>query len=132
MRDRYSFSPGKNNPNIDTIRIYQEIIAARGPMIVKARHTSDFFQMNNEAIQDASLSWAAKGLLAYLLSLPEELEVRLRHIITRSSCSRFATESALNELINERNEKKEQGGNKRRDTKYTVYENPALCRKPAQ
>jgi hypothetical protein len=41
-------------------------------MIVKAKHTSEFFQMNNAPVQDPGLSWAARGLLAYLISLPEE------------------------------------------------------------
>ena len=101
-------------------------------MIVKSRHKSDFFQMDNKSIQDPSLSWAAKGLLAYLLSLPEEWEVHLRDIFSRSACSRLATESAMNELISAGYIKKEQGENKRRTTKYIIYENPALCRKLAQ
>jgi DNA-binding MarR family transcriptional regulator len=101
-------------------------------MIVKAKHKSEFFQMNNEAVQDPSLSWAAKGLLAYFMSLLESWEVRLRDIIGRCPSSRCATESTLNELIKAGYVKKEQGKNKRRDTKYTVYETPALCRIPAQ
>ena len=93
-------------------------------MIVKSEHKSEYFQMNNEAIQDPSLSWAARGLLAYLLSLPEKWEPHMRDLFTRSSAGRRATEAAMNELIAAGYVKKEQGGNKRRDTKYTVYEAP--------
>jgi len=101
-------------------------------VIVKSKHKGNYFQMDNESIQDPSLSWAAKGLLAYLLSLPEEWEVHLRDIFSRSTCSRLATESAMNELISAGYVKKEQGENKRRTTKFTVYEDPALCWKSTQ
>jgi hypothetical protein len=94
-------------------------------MIVKAKHKSEFFQMNNEAIQDPSLSWAAKGLLAYLLSMPEKWEPHLRDLFVRSSGGRRATEAAMKELIDTGYVRKDQGENKRRDTKFTVYESPA-------
>jgi len=94
-------------------------------MIIKAKHTADFFQMNNGPVQDPSLSWAAKGLLSYFLSLPETWEVRLRDLFVRSAVGRRATEAAMKELEAAGYVKKEQGENKRRDTKYTVYEVPA-------
>jgi hypothetical protein len=101
-------------------------------VIIKGKHRSKFFQMDNAPVQDPGLSWAAKGLLAYLLSLPESWEVHLRDLFLRSSSSRVATETALKELIKAGHVVKAQGKNKRRDTKYTVYEDPALCRKPTQ
>jgi DNA-binding MarR family transcriptional regulator len=101
-------------------------------MIVKAKHTSDFLQVDNKPVQDPGLSWAAKGLLAYLLSLPETWEVHLRDLFCRSSSSRRYTEIALNELIAAGYVVKDQGENKRRTTRYIVYEDPVLCRKPAQ
>jgi DNA-binding MarR family transcriptional regulator len=101
-------------------------------MIVKAKHTSDFLQMNNAPVQDPGLSWAAKGLLAYLLSLPETREVHLRVLFSRSSSSRRYTEIALNELIAAGYVAKEQGENKRRTTRYIVYEDPALRQKRTQ
>jgi hypothetical protein len=88
--------------------------------------------MDNTPVQDPGLSWAAKGLLAYLLSLPETWEVRLRDLFLRSSCGRKPTQAALNELIEAGYVVKIQGKNKRRDTKYHVYENPALCPVRAQ
>jgi hypothetical protein len=80
--------------------------------------------MNNESIQDPSLSWAAKGLLAYLLSLPEKWEVHLTELFTRSADGRRPTQAAMDELITAGYVSKEQGKNKRRDTKYTVFETP--------
>ena len=93
-------------------------------MIVKAKHTTEFFQMNNTSIQDPSLSWKARGLLAYFMSLPETWEIHLRDLWTRSPDGRAATETALKELIAAGYLRKEQGKNYRRDTKYTVYETP--------
>ncbi|WP_043923165.1 hypothetical protein [Leadbettera azotonutricia] len=101
-------------------------------MIIKDKHTKEFFQMNNESIQDPGLSWGAKGLLAYFLSLPETWEVHLRDLFVRSSSGRKPTEAAMRELIKAGYVEKIQGENKRRDTKYVVYENPALCPKRTQ
>jgi DNA-binding MarR family transcriptional regulator len=93
-------------------------------VIVKAKHTSEFFQMENESIRDPSLSWAAKGLLAHLISLPDTWNVHLTELFTRSADGRRATQAAMKELEAAGYVKKEQGKNKRRDTKYTVYETP--------
>jgi hypothetical protein len=94
-------------------------------MIVKAKHKkANFFQMNNEPIQDASLSWAARGLLAYLISMPENWEVHLRDLFTRSANGRRPTQAAMNELIAAGYVKKKQGKRKPWDTVYTVYEIP--------
>jgi hypothetical protein len=101
-------------------------------MIVKEKHMTEFFQMNNAPVQDPGLSWAAKGLLAYLLSLPEIWEVHLKDLFSRSICGRKPTQAALNELIAAGYVVKEQGKNKRRTTRYIVYEDPALCPKQAQ
>jgi DNA-binding MarR family transcriptional regulator len=101
-------------------------------MIVKAKHTSDFLQMDNKSAQDPGLSWAARGLLVYLLSLPETWEVHLRDLFCRSPSGRYTTETALNELIEAGYVVKIQGENKRRDTKFIVYEDPALCPKRTQ
>jgi hypothetical protein len=91
-------------------------------MIVKATHKSDFFQMNNAPIQDPGLSWAAKGLLGYLLSLPEIWEVHLTNLFKHSVNGKDSTMSAMNELIKAGHVVKIQGPNKRRDTQYIVFE----------
>src|ERR1700720_1069804 len=48
--------------------------------------------------QDARLSFAAKGLLEYLLSLPPEWVVCLKHLATVSTDRITAVTSAMNEL----------------------------------
>jgi len=94
-------------------------------MIVKAKHKTEYFRMNNKAIQNPNLSWAARGLLAYFLSLPEKWELHLRDLFSRSLLDgRRRTEAALSELIEAGYVIKSQGKNYRRDTRYTVYEDP--------
>lgn len=41
-------------------------------MIFRDKHDGEFFQMSNSTIQDKELSLSARGLLAYMLSLPDE------------------------------------------------------------
>jgi hypothetical protein len=91
-------------------------------VIVKDKHMSEFFQMNNASVQDSGLSWAAKGLLAYFLSLPETWEVHLTDLFRRSVNGKDSTMSAMNELIKAGHVVKRQGPNKRRDTQYIVFE----------
>jgi hypothetical protein len=108
------------------------LMAGKKPtLIFKDKHTKEtgnFFQMNNAAIQDPGLSWAAKGLLAYFLSLPEIWEVRLTDLFTRSSNGKDSTISAMNELIKAGHVVKIQGENKRRDTRYIVFEDSSKGR----
>jgi hypothetical protein len=95
---------------------------------------SEYCQINNAPIQDPGLSWAAKGLLAYFISLPETWEIHLSELYVRgkrggrSSDGRSKTESALNELIATGYVKKVQGEDYRNETKYIVYENPDINR----
>jgi hypothetical protein len=94
-------------------------------MIVKdKRHISNYFIMHNKPIQDPSLSWAARGLLAYLISMPDDWKVRMRDLFGRSADGRNLTERAMNELIAAGYVKKEQGENKRKSTVFTVFETP--------
>jgi hypothetical protein len=72
---------------------------------------SEFFQMNKAPVQNPGLSWAARGLLAYFLSLPETWEVHLRDLFTRSMDGRRSTQAAMNELIAAGYVVKEQGKN---------------------
>jgi hypothetical protein len=91
-------------------------------MIAKEKHMTEYFQMDNKPVQDPGLSWSAKGLLAYFLSLPETWEVHLTDLFRRSANGKDSTMSAMNELIKAGHVVKIQGPNKRRDTQYIVFE----------
>jgi hypothetical protein len=101
-------------------------------VIVKDKHKSEFLQMNNAPVQDPGLSWSAKGLLAYLLSLPETWEVHLTDLFRRSVNGKDSTMSAMDELIQAGHVVKIQGPNKRRDTQYIVFEDSSRVRDYAE
>lgn len=88
-----------------------------------------YLLLNKTCLQDNFLSWKAKGLHSYLMSLPDDWKINLNDLKKRSSCGRDATASALNELIKygyvkriarrDNNTKKLLGG-----FDYEVYETP--------
>lgn len=66
--------------------------------IVKARRTSDFTQVPNEPLQRPDLSWKAKGLLCYLLSLHDDWVLHLSELPEHSTDGAASTRTAFKEL----------------------------------
>ena len=56
--------------------------------------------IGNEAAQDSSLSWKAKGLLVYLLSLPRDWNIRLSELARHATDGIDSTRKAMDELLN--------------------------------
>jgi hypothetical protein len=69
--------------------------------IFKAQHNADnpYVILDKRPIENPKLSWKAKGLLAYLLSRPDEWIVRMGDLIKRSTDRESATRTAIQELI---------------------------------
>lgn len=72
--------------------------------IVRIEHnkTNPYVMLNKKVLEDESLSWAAKGLWAYLLSKPDHWKVSVAHlskIYDRKGGGERAVYSLLNELI---------------------------------
>ncbi|MFN7096157.1 MAG: hypothetical protein ACK4PR_01150, partial [Gammaproteobacteria bacterium] len=57
-----------------------------------------FLIIEKNCIQDMRLSWKARGLLIYLLSMPDNWELRISDLINRSPDGRDAVYSILKEL----------------------------------
>ncbi|GIV03584.1 MAG: hypothetical protein KatS3mg015_2414 [Fimbriimonadales bacterium] len=57
-----------------------------------------FAVIDRRTLADERLSWAARGLLAYLLSLPDDWQVRPGHLAGRAPCSDYRLRQALAEL----------------------------------
>jgi len=80
-------------------------------------------------LQDKNLSWKARGILAYLLSLPENWTLYVKELLAHSEMDgEKATRTGLNELIefgyiHRRAARREDG--KFRGQEYLVYEDPA-------
>jgi hypothetical protein len=67
--------------------------------IIRVRHESNFTQLSNEMLRDKNLSWKAKGLLACLMSLPDEWVILKTALHQFAKDGRDGTIAAFNELI---------------------------------
>lgn len=66
--------------------------------IVKAKRKNKFTILPNEVLQNPNLSFRAKGLLSYILSLPEDWVIYVDELSNHSSEGRDAVRTAFREL----------------------------------
>ena len=92
--------------------------------IRKKKH--DFTIIDNTGIKDPNLSWKAKGLLCYLLSLPDDWQIFISDLKNRSTDGRDSTASGIAELIKNNYATQEQIrlDNGQFGYEYTIYEVP--------
>ena len=67
--------------------------------ITKPKRRTAFVQIDKRGLQDKGLSWKAKGLLAYLLTLPPDWQIYIRELQKHATDGRDSTASALKELM---------------------------------
>ena len=96
----------------------------------RAKREKDYTVIDNTCLRDARLSWKAKGLLCYLLSLPDGWEIHLSEIVKHSTDGKTALSNAIAELVADGYLQKEQT----KDTHgrfsacaYRIYETPQPC-----
>ena len=53
-------------------------------LTVRAAHERGYTKISNAMLCDVTLSWKARGLLAYLLSMPDDWKVIVSHLETQS------------------------------------------------
>lgn len=58
-----------------------------------------FVMIDRRPIENPDLSWKAKGILAYLLSRPDNWTVQIGDLVKRSTDKAFAIRGAINELV---------------------------------
>jgi hypothetical protein len=94
-----------------------------------ARH-EHYVVLDRATVQDARLSWAARGLLAYLLSLPADWTIRVAHLQQQGGVGRDALRGILRELQSfgylSGFGKGEQRNGGKIDHELRVYESPRL------
>ena len=85
----------------DTMGSNQSHVGQEGPraqasdtVIIRRTVRRNFTTLPNELIRDGRLSWAALGLLVYVLSLPDDFRLRLSHLAKQKASGREATRSA--------------------------------------
>lgn len=62
------------------------------------KHKDPYTRVVNSVIEDISLSWAARGLLVYLLSKPDDWTVKTGDLIRKSPAGRDHVLKLLKEL----------------------------------
>jgi hypothetical protein len=67
--------------------------------IIRVKHSQNFTQLSNDMLRDKSLSWKSKGLLACIISLPDEWVVLKTALHQFSKDGRDGTITAFNELV---------------------------------
>lgn len=67
--------------------------------IIKIRKQKNFSIISNIPLNDKSISFKAKGIWAYLMSKPEDWEVRVSNLINTSTEGRDAIYSGIKELV---------------------------------
>jgi len=68
-------------------------------VIVKVHKKSNFVSIDNKILNDDELSWKAKGLLCYLLSKPNDWQVRLGDLNKKGKDGRESVRSGMKELL---------------------------------
>jgi hypothetical protein len=69
-----------------------------GDTIIRVQKQDNYTIINNECIKDIRLSWKAKGLMAYLLSLPNDWKINIIELEKHATDGIKALRSGLKEL----------------------------------
>lgn len=96
-------------------------------MIIKIKKETNYSIISNEPLHDINLSYGARGLLAYLLTLPSDWELNMPYLVSKSKKDgRDKVSSLFAELMElgyaERTENRVKGQFKGYD--YTIFEKP--------
>ena len=65
---------------------------------IREKKDRNYTMLDNTFIRDTRLSWKAKGLMTYLLSLPDDWEIHLSEIEQHATDGMGSLRSAVNEL----------------------------------
>ena len=68
--------------------------------IIRNRRRSRFVSIDQKAVDDERLSWAARGLLHYLLARPDDWKVLVKDLQRRGDLKRDGIYGLLKELRN--------------------------------
>lgn len=93
--------------------------------IFRQQRESNFTYVPNEILHDSSLSWKAKGLLVFILSLPNNWELNTAHLKTKSTDGADSVYSGLKELCDAKYMwKRARGGGVGGGWEYLVWDTP--------
>ena len=98
-------------------------------MIFRIRKTNNYTVICNHVFRNNRLSWKAKGILAEMLSMPDDWQFSTQELIHRAKDGRDAVYSAIKELEGAGYLKRERATNEKGQFvgyDYNVYETPSL------
>ena len=99
-------------------------------MIIRRKHNANFTVVPNGPINDEALTFEALGLLAYLLSRPDNWQVHLNQLRTRGELGRDRAQKLMRLLIDAgyvvRRQARADDSKQFRDYEYVVYDCPQL------
>ena len=97
------------------------------PIVKVKKYKDPYVQIDKRVIEDTRLSWKAKGMLVYLLSKPDNWQVRVKDLVKKAKDGREAALSGIAELIENGYAIREQShteAGKWAVTVYTITEQP--------
>lgn len=95
--------------------------------IFRQKRTSNFTVVPNEFLHSQELSFKAKGILTYLLSLPSDWELHVSHLSTISSDGRDSVYNGIQELIEAKYIwRRPRSGTEPGGWEYFIYDSPEL------
>lgn len=104
-------------------------MSERDNTIMRVEKNKNFVVMDKTFLQDAQLSWKAKGIMAYMLSLPDDWRFYLTELQEHSTDGEKAFRSGFKELTDAGYVKRFPVRKGRRIERWetVVYENPLLA-----
>lgn len=66
---------------------------------IKVKKTKNYTVINNEILKRDDISWKAKGIMCYVLSLPEDWTINLNEIMQNATEGKAAFRSGWKELV---------------------------------
>lgn len=102
----------------------------KGATIRRAKHDNKYFVMSRSTAQDDSLSFEALGMMTYLLSKPDDWEIRVDDLARQDGCNEKRIYRIINQLVDAgymipRKRIRNQDGTFGW-TPYTLYERPKI------
>ena len=96
-------------------------------MIIRGKRGTNFTMISNTGLKDKNMSWKAKGLLAYMLSLPDDWQFYESELTNHCTDGKDSTRTALKELEKNgylvRKQKRANGG-KFAQVDWVIYDEP--------
>jgi hypothetical protein len=94
---------------------------------VEKNKENPYVLINKKILEDTNLSYQAKGMLAYLLSKPDDWKIYLNHLQNQSKNGRDSCSSIIKELISEGYMTRKKSLNEKKQFEgytYIVFEKP--------